>query len=84
MPAIGERAPGFTLPDQNGNPVSLSDFSGRKVVLYFYPRDNTAGCTSQAIAMNARHAEIEALGAALIGVSRIPSSLTQSSPVRWA
>ncbi|HIW16484.1 MAG TPA: redoxin domain-containing protein, partial [Firmicutes bacterium] len=45
MLETGTKAPDFTLPDKNGNPVRLSDFLGRKVVLYFYPRDNTPGCT---------------------------------------
>ena len=47
---IGDRAPNFTLKDKNGNDVSLSDFIGKKVVLYFYPKDNTPGCTRQACA----------------------------------
>ena len=50
MLEAGEKAPVFTLPDKDGNPVSLSDFAGKKVVLYFYPRDNTPGCTRQACA----------------------------------
>jgi len=70
MPNPGEKASVFTLPDQHGKNVSLSDFQGRKVVLYFYPKDSTPACTSQAAAMNARHEEIKALGAALLGVSR--------------
>ena len=45
MLEIGTKAPAFTLPDQNGTMVSLSDFAGKKVVLYFYPKDNTSGCT---------------------------------------
>ena len=48
MLEIGTKAPEFTLPDQDGNQVSLSDLKGRKVVLYFYPKDNTPGCTAQA------------------------------------
>ena len=47
---VGEKAPEFTLADRNGQPVSLSDFAGKRVVLYFYPRDNTPGCTRQACA----------------------------------
>jgi peroxiredoxin Q/BCP len=70
MPNPGEMAPGFALPDQNGHIVRLADFLGRRVVLYFYPKDSTTACTSQATQMNARRAEIEALGAAVLGVSR--------------
>ena len=50
MLEVGMKAPAFTLPDKDGNMVSLSDFAGKKVVLYFYPRDNTPGCTRQACA----------------------------------
>lgn len=50
MLEVGMKAPQFTLPDKNGNMVSLSDFLGKKVVLYFYPKDNTPGCTRQACA----------------------------------
>ncbi len=70
MPFVGDMAPDFTLPDQTGRLVSLSDLRGRKVVLYFYPKDGTAGCARQAEAMNARRAEIKALGAHLLGISR--------------
>lgn len=70
MPNPGEKAPDFMLPDQHGKDVRLSDFEGRKVVLYFYPKDSTPACTSQAAAVNARHEEIKALGAVLLGVSR--------------
>ena len=50
MLKIGDKAPEFTLKDKDGNEVSLSDFAGKKVVVYFYPRDNTPGCTKQACA----------------------------------
>ena len=50
---VGAKAPGFTLNDKDGNAVSLSEFKGKKVVLYFYPRDNTPGCTRQACAFAA-------------------------------
>lgn len=51
MLQVGTKAPEFTLPDKDGNLVSLKDFQGKKVVLYFYPKDNTAGCTKQACAI---------------------------------
>ena len=64
------KAPEFTLKDQNGKDVSLSDFRGKKVVLYFYPKDNTSGCTKQACAFAALNSEIESKNAVVIGVSR--------------
>ncbi len=70
MLEAGTKAPGFTLNDKDGNPVSLSDFSGRKTVLYFYPKDNTSGCTRQACAFGRTYDEYERLGVAVIGVSR--------------
>ena len=70
MPEVGSKAPEFTLPDQNGNPVSLSDHRGKKVVLYFYPRDNTPGCTRQAQAFAALSGEFAAKGAVILGVSK--------------
>lgn len=70
MLEVGTRAPEFTLPDKDGNNVSLSDFHGKKVVLYFYPKDNTPGCTRQACAFAGAYSQFEALGAVVIGVSR--------------
>lgn len=70
MLAFGTQAPEFALPDKDGNEVKLSDFRGRKVVLYFYPRDNTPGCTRQACAFASEHAAFEAEGAVVIGVSK--------------
>lgn len=70
MLGIGAKAPAFTLSDKDGNPVSLSDFAGRKVVLYFYPRDNTPGCTRQACAFAAAFEEFKDLNAVVIGVSK--------------
>ena len=64
------QAPDFTLHDAEGRPVSLSDFRGKKVVLYFYPRDNTPGCTRQACAFAAAYGQFEARGAVVIGVSK--------------
>lgn len=70
MLEAGMKAPDFTLPDKDGTPVSLSDFAGKKVVLYFYPKDNTPGCTRQACAFAAAYGEFEQLGVTVIGVSK--------------
>ena len=67
---VGDIAPAFTLPDQNGKNVSLSDFAGRKVVLYFYPKDNTPGCTRQACAFGSSFAEFEKRNITVIGISK--------------
>ena len=64
------KAPDFTLPNQNGEMVSLSDFLGKKVILYFYPKYNTPGCTRQACAFAAANAELEEAGAVVIGISK--------------
>mgnify|MGYP001120116014 FL=1 len=66
----GMKAPEFTLPDKDGNQVSLADFLGKKVVVYFYPRDNTSGCTKQACAFAGAYKEFEELGAVVIGISK--------------
>ena len=65
----GEKAPAFSLEDRAGKTVSLADFYGRTVVLYFYPRADTPGCTTQACGIRDRGAEYEAAGATVIGVS---------------
>lgn len=70
MLEAGMKAPQFTLPDKNGNMVSLSDFLGKKVFLYFYPKDNTPGCTRQACAFALRNNEIENKNAVVIGISK--------------
>ena len=70
MLEVGTQAPAFTLPDQNGNLVSLSDFVGKKVVLYFYPKDNTPGCTRQACAFAQSYPEFQARNVVVIGVSK--------------
>ena len=70
MLEIGVKAPDFTLFDKDGNSVSLSDFLGKKVVLYFYPKDNTPGCTRQACAFAASYEAFKSLDAVVIGVSK--------------
>ncbi len=65
----GKKAPDFTLPDQEGNPVSLSGLRGKPVVLYFYPKDNTPGCTKQACGIRDSWNEFEKAGAVVLGVS---------------
>lgn len=66
----GMLAPAFTLTDKDGKVVSLSDFLGKKVVLYFYPKDNTPGCTRQACAFAAAYSEFEKKNAVVIGISK--------------
>jgi peroxiredoxin Q/BCP len=70
MLEIGMKAPDFTLPDKDGKPVTLSSFLGRKVVVYFYPKDNTPGCTRQACAFAGSYAEFERRGITVIGISK--------------
>ena len=70
MLQVNTKAPDFTLPDKDGNPVRLSDFAGKKVVLYFYPRDNTAGCTRQAWAFAAAYEAFQAKDVVVIGISK--------------
>ncbi len=70
MLEVGTKAPDFTLQDKDGNPVSLSDFRGKKVVLYFYPKDNTPGCTRQACAFASAYAGFREKGVAVVGVSK--------------
>lgn len=70
MLEAGMQAPAFTLADKDGKTVSLSDFLGKKVVLYFYPKDNTPGCTRQACAFAAAYSAFEAKNAVVVGVSK--------------
>ena len=70
MLEIGTQAPDFTLPDQNGNMHSLSEYRGKKVILYFYPKDNTAGCTKQACGFAERYPRFMEKGAVVLGISK--------------
>ena len=70
MLEVGMKAPQFTLPDKDGNLVSLSDFLGKKVVLYFYPKDNTPGCTRQACAFGESYQAFQAKNVVVIGISK--------------
>ena len=70
MLETGIKAPDFTLPDQDGEMRSLSDYRGRKVILYFYPKDMTSGCTRQACAFGELYPQFEEKGAVVIGVSK--------------
>ena len=69
----GDQAPDFTLPDQHGDPVTLSDLRGQTAVLYFYPRADTPGCTTQACGVRDRSSEYERAGARVLGISPNPS-----------
>ena len=70
MLEVGMKAPDFTLLDKRGNSVSLSDFLGKKVVLYFYPKDSTPGCTRQACAFAQNHSNFEDKNVVVIGISK--------------
>lgn len=67
---LGTTAPDFTLPRDGGSDVTLSDLKGQKVVLYFYPKDNTPGCTTEALDFTALKSEFEAAGVAVFGISK--------------
>jgi len=69
MPDVGDKAPAFTLEDQSGKTVKLSDFKGKKVVLYFYPKDDTPGCTREACSFRDEHGALQKAGAVVLGVS---------------
>lgn len=66
---VGAKAPAFSAPDQTGKTVSLSDFAGKKVVLYFYPKDDTPGCTTQACSYRDEYAEFKKRGVVVLGMS---------------
>ena len=68
--SIGDRAPDFSRPGSGGKTLTLGDYAGKYLVLYFYPKDDTPGCTKQAIGFTAMKSEFEALGAVIVGVSK--------------
>ena len=70
MLTAGMKAPDFSLSDQHGNTVSLADFAGKKIVLYFYPRDNTPGCSRQACAFAGAYEDFKTMNVTVIGVSK--------------
>lgn len=70
MLEVGTKAPDFTLPDQNGIMHSLADYRGKKVILYFYPKDNTSGCTKQACGFSERYPHFREKGVEVLGVSK--------------
>ena len=70
MLEVGTKAPDFTLPDQNGEMHSLSEYKGQKVILYFYPKDNTSGCTKQACSFGELMPQFKEKGAVILGVSK--------------
>ena len=70
MLAIGTTAPAFSLPDQNGTIHTLEQYKGKKVILYFYPKDNTAGCTKQACGFSERYPQFTEQGAVVIGINK--------------
>lgn len=77
MLTIGDTAPDFTSTDQNGDTVRLSDYRGRRVALYFYPKDNTPGCTAQACSLRDSYSDLQAAGYEVLGVS------TDSQASHW-
>jgi len=70
MLEVGTKAPDFTLPDQNGDLHSLSEYKGKKIILYFYPKDNTPGCTKQACGFAERYPKFTEKGAVVLGISK--------------
>ncbi len=84
MLSVGAKAPDFTLTDQNGKSVSLSDFAGKRIVLYFYPKDNTPGCTRQACAFAGVYEEFRTLNAVVIGISKDSSTSHQKFAQKYS
>lgn len=82
-PAVGDLAPAFELPDETGQHVRLSDFRGRRVVLYFYPKDDTKGCTAQACGFRDAYSTITEQNATVIGISPDGSSSHQKFKTKY-
>ncbi|MCL6620884.1 MAG: thioredoxin-dependent thiol peroxidase [Syntrophobacterales bacterium] len=80
----GDLAPPFELPDQDGRPVSLMDFRGRKLLLYFYPKADTPGCTTQACTIRDARSELESLGVAALGISPDPPAAQKKFDAKYA
>jgi peroxiredoxin Q/BCP len=81
--AEGDLAPDFTLPDQNGEPLALSDLRGQRIVLYFYPRADTPGCTAQACGVRDHAADYDEIDARVIGVSPDPVAAVRKFAERY-
>jgi thioredoxin-dependent peroxiredoxin len=75
--SVGDPAPDFTTRDQNGSPIRLADYRGRRVVLYFYPKDDTSGCTAQACSLRDNYADLKQAGYEVLGVSIDPETAHQ-------
>ena len=75
MLEVGTKAPNFKLPDQNGEMHSLAEYKGKKIILYFYPKDNTSGCTKQACSFGELMPQFKEKGAIIIGVSKDSENL---------
>src|SRR3954465_5735145 len=80
----GKKAPAFTLPDQDGKNISLSDFTGKNVVLYFYPKDDTPGCTKEACGFRDSYDQFKTRGAVILGVSPDPAKAHQKLPDKFS
>ena len=80
---VGTKAPDFTLPDKDGNAVSLHDFAGKKVILSFYPKDDTPGCTKQACGFASLYPDFEEAGAVVIGISKDDASSHQKFVTKY-
>ena len=74
---VGDKTPAFEGIDQNGDPIKLSDFNGKKLVLYFYPKDNTPGCTAQACNLRDNHQALLKAGYAVVGISSDSTKMHQ-------